>query len=188
METKKEVKTGSLLIAQPFMGDPNFKRSVVLLCEHQQEEGTVGFILNKSVNMQIGELMADFPDFESEVFYGGPVQTDTLHYIHTKGDLLDDAQFVSDGIYWGGDFDKLKFLISSGLIESKDIRFFAGYSGWSAGQLNDELIHGSWMTGTVHQNYVFNHNPMEDLWTKVLDHKGDSFTVIAQMPDTIHWN
>ena len=69
-----------------------------------------------------------FPEIESELFYGGPVGTDTPHYIHNVGDLLDESVQVMRGVYWGGNFDKLKFLIQQQLILPENIRFFIGYS------------------------------------------------------------
>ena len=135
--TKREIKTGSVLLAEPFMFDSNFKRSAILLCEHN-EEGSIGFILNKELDMQVDELIADFPSFDGKVFFGGPVQTDTIHYIHNVGNLLEDSVKVVPGVYWGGDFEKLKFLIQSDMIKPHNIRFFVGYSGWSDGQLGDE--------------------------------------------------
>ncbi len=114
---------GILLLAEPFMEDFNFKRSAVLICDHH-EEGDLGFIINKPLNMGINDLISGFPKFESNVFYGGPVQTDSIHYVHTVGEILDDSQPLGHGLYWGGDFKKLKFLIQSELILPKDIRFF----------------------------------------------------------------
>lgn len=185
MESTK-VKNGQILIAEPFMWDSNFKRSVILLCDHN-EEGSLGFILNKPLDMRIDELIADFPEFEAPVSFGGPVQTDTVHYIHSVGDLLEGSAKISPGVYWGGDFEKLKVLIRSQLILPKDIRFFVGYSGWSEGQLKEELTEGSWVISEMHANYVFRSNP-DELWTEAMTHKGDAFTVIAQMPDYINWN
>ena len=78
----RKIGRGKVLLAEPFMMDSNFKRSVVLVCEHE-EEGSLGFILNKSLKMKINDLVSEFPDIESFVYYGGPVQTDTIHYIHT---------------------------------------------------------------------------------------------------------
>jgi putative transcriptional regulator len=122
-----QVKTGNILLAEPFMLDPNFRRSVVLLCDHH-DEGSIGFILNKPLNRSIDEIIPDFPEFKSEVFYGGPVATDTIHFIHSVGDLVEDSVEVSRGVYWGGDYEKLKFLIESELILPDNIRFFIGYS------------------------------------------------------------
>ena len=178
---KQKVNSGKVLLAEPFMLDPNFKRSVVLLCEHN-EEGSVGFIMNKPLQMRIDELVDGFPEFNAEVFFGGPVQTDTIHYIHNMGNLVEDSVKVADGVYWGGDFENLKFLINSGLVLPHNIRFFVGYSGWSEGQLNDEMVYGSWVLADMDANYLFKSKPQE-LWHQVMYNKGNTFTVIAQMSE-----
>lgn len=184
--SQEEVKNGQLLVAEPFMLDPYFKRAVILLCDHRPD-GTLGFMLNKTLDMHINELISDFPEFKSEVFYGGPVQTDTIHFLHNLGDLLEDSVKVAEGVYWGGDFEKLKFLISSQLIQPENVRFFVGYSGWSDGQLNEELESGSWVVADSDANYIFNLQP-EILWKTILENKGDIFTVIAQMPEGNNMN
>ena len=183
---RQEVSSGTVLLAEPFMLDPNFKRSAVLVCEHN-EEGSVGFIMNKPLKMRIDELIDGFPEFDSEVFFGGPVQTDTIHYIHNVGDLVEDSVKVADGVYWGGDFEKLKFLIASNLVLPHNIRFFVGYSGWSEGQLNDEMGYGSWVLAEMDANYLFKSEPKK-LWTQVMYNKGDTYSVIAQMPETSNFN
>lgn len=183
---KKQIQKGKVLIAEPFMLDPNFKRGVILLCEHEKE-GSIGFILNKSLDMGVSDLIADFPDFEASVYYGGPVQKDTIHYIHNVGDLLENSNQICPGVYWGGDFEKLKFLIRSQLIEPKNIRFFIGYSGWSETQLEDEIEIGSWVLGDMDANYLFKNKPLS-LWKKALQNKGDTYSVIAQMPDGLSMN
>jgi putative transcriptional regulator len=185
--TKAELKKGRVLLAEPFMLDPNFKRTAVLLCEYSMEEGGVGFVMNKPLNMRVDSLIEDFPEFDAEVFFGGPVATDTIHYVHNVGDLLDDSQPVTNGVFWGGDFEKLKFLITSELITSSNIRFFVGYSGWSNGQLENELEMGSWVTADMDTNYLFRSEP-DDLWQQVMQNKGDRFSVISQVPDEANWN
>lgn len=186
MSAKQLVKSGQLLLAEPFMLDPYFRRSVVLLCEHH-DQGSIGFILNKGIEIGINELMSDFPKFETEVFYGGPVQTDTLHYIHNVGSLLSDSVPVADGVWWGGDFERLKFLVSSDLIHSRNIRFFVGYSGWTSGQLSDELEYGSWLPANTDASYIFNSKP-DQLWSQVMYDKGNTFTVISDMSEHQSWN
>jgi putative transcriptional regulator len=168
------------------MIDPNFKRSTVLVCEHNSE-GSIGFILNKPLQMQVDELIDDFPEFSSEVFFGGPVQTDTIHYIHNVGELLDESMEIARGLYWGGDFEKLKFLISSDLIKPANIRFFVGYSGWSEGQLEDEMTYGSWVVTDMDPNYLFKSQPGQ-LWSQAMYNKGNAYTVIAQVPEDYSWN
>jgi putative transcriptional regulator len=186
-ENKINLKSGTLLIAEPFLEDPHFRRSVVLVCEHHNK-GTIGFILNKPVGMNVSNLLSGFPDFDSEIFYGGPVQTDTIHYVHSKGDLIEDSVEIGPGLYWGGKFDQLKFCVENGLITPFEIRFFVGYSGWGEGQLNEEMTYMSWMTSAVDKNYVLgNSTEAKLLWKTVLEHEGDVYSVIAQMP-LPQWN
>lgn len=187
MDIKASISVGKLLLAEPFMLDPNFKRAVILLCEHESEQGSLGFILNKPLKMNIQELIADFPKINSDVYFGGPVATDTIHYIHDKGDLLEDSVEVSKGIFWGGDFEKIKFLIESELINEKNIRFFVGYSGWSENQLSEELDLGSWVLANMDFNYVFKKDESR-LWRKVMEDKGNAYGVIGQMPETHRLN
>jgi len=184
---RAELKKGHVLLAEPFMLDPNFKRTAVILCEYSAEEGGVGFVMNKPLNMQVDSLLEDFPEFSAEVYFGGPVATDTIHYIHNVGDLLDESQKVVPGVFWGGNFEKLKFLISSDLITPENIRFFVGYSGWTSGQLESELEMGSWVTADMDTNYLFRSKPHE-LWQQVMQNKGDRYSVISQMPDEANWN
>lgn len=182
----RKVIQGKVLLAEPFMMDTNFKRSVILVCEHENT-GSLGFILNKSLKMRISELISDFPDIDSYVYYGGPVQTDTIHYIHTEGHLFEDSQEIAKGIFWGGDFEKLKVLINSELITKENIRFFIGYSGWSESQLKEELKLGSWVIAEMNLNYLFKGGE-KDLWSKVMKHKGDVFSVLANVSEEITWN
>jgi putative transcriptional regulator len=187
-DTQRKISAGQTLIAQPFMTDTNFKRSVVCICEHTKSDGTVGFILNKPINMDITELIGDVETEEKfSAYYGGPVATDTLHYIHNVGELLDESILISPGIYWGGDFTKLKFLIKTGLITNKNIRFYVGYSGWESGQIEHELAAGSWIVSDLYPNYIFKSKPAA-LWQTALGHKGDAYSVIAQIPNYISHN
>lgn len=184
---KGYVKKGHLLVAEPFMLDPHFKRAVILLCDHSRDEGTIGFVLNRVFASKINDLIDDFPDFDADVFYGGPVGNDNIFYIHNVGDLLEESIEVIPGIWWGGNFEKLKFLISSKLIMPENIHFFVGYSGWSPGQLEQELESGSWVVSEMHPNYAFKSKP-KFLWRQVLKNKGKTYSVIAQMPDTFNLN
>lgn len=177
------IQTGSVLLAEPFMQDQHFRRAAILLCEHS-EDGTLGFILNRELDMRIGELLPDLVDFEVPVFFGGPVSTDSVHYVHSLGDLLDDSTPVAKGVYWGGNFDKLKFLIANQLVPTDSIRFFVGYSGWSTGQLNEELAVGSWVPGEMDTNYLFGRARNGALWRQIMQDMGGSYGVIAQIKDS----
>lgn len=181
-----KVDKGTILIAEPYMMDPNFKRSVVLICA-QEEQGTTGFVINKPVQARVDQMLEDFPECNAPVLMGGPVSTDTLHYLHNVGDLLDDSVEVCPGVYWGGDFQKLKFLIENKLIQDHNIRFFVGYAGWSEGQLDEELEEGSWVTSMMDSNYLFKTKPFV-MWQKTLFDKGDRYTVIAQISEEAQLN
>ena len=180
------IKTGTILLAEPFMLDGNFKRSAVLLVEHNAE-GTLGFIINHRVNMRVDELVQDFPEFDAPVFYGGPVATDTVHYLHRRGDLIEGSDEVVNGIYWGGNYAQLRALIDQGLLTPSDVKFFVGYSGWSENQLAEELAGGSWVTAPMYPNYLFKSAP-EKLWSQVMNHKGNAFSVIAHMSEEPNLN
>ncbi|WP_420460353.1 YqgE/AlgH family protein [Neolewinella sp.] len=181
-----DLHTGIVLLAEPFMLDTNFKRATVLLVEHTNE-GSLGFILNRKVNMRVDRLVDDFPDFDAPVYYGGPVATDTVHYLHRKGELIEGSEEVSRGIFWGGNYEQLKALIGQGVLTSRDVRFFVGYAGWSPQQLLEELQGGSWVPATMYPNYLFKTRP-ERLWSQVMSNKGNTFSVIAEMPEDVHFN
>src|SRR5210317_785774 len=118
-------KKGKLLIAEPSLtGDVSFNRSVVLLAEHN-EEGSVGFILNKPLNYSMNDLVEEI-EIPFPVYNGGPVEQDNLYFIHKVPDLIPQSVEISDGIYWGGDFEITVTLVNSGKINQKDIRFFLG--------------------------------------------------------------
>lgn len=135
---------GKLLIAEPALtGDVSFNRSVVLLAEHNKE-GSVGFILNKPLDYDIGDLITEIT-VPFQVFNGGPVEQDNLYFIHKVPHLIENSLEISDGIYWGGDFERTIDLINSKIITSNDIRFFLGYSGWASLQLDKELHSKSWI-------------------------------------------
>lgn len=181
-----QLRSGNVILAEPFMEDRNFHRTAVLLCEHHID-GSVGFIMNKPLGMNVDELISDFPEFNSEVRFGGPVATDTIHYIHRLGNLIEDSTKVMDGIWWGGSFEKLKFLIASELVRPEDIRFFVGYSGWASGQLEHELEIGSWVIADMDANYLFKSKPSR-VWQQVMHNKGSVYTVLAQLPESNSWN
>ena len=175
------IRTGNILVAEPFLLDDNFRRSVVLICEHH-DLGATGLILNKPIEVRIHEIVPDFPESEAQLYIGGPVETNSLHFLHNVGDLLDDSLEVCHGIFWGGNFEKLKILMENGVIKDKNVKFFLGYSGWSEGQLDEELQGQSWIIDDMDPNYLFKTKPIV-LWQTVLHNKGDRYTVIAQIPD-----
>ncbi|HEX5625885.1 MAG TPA: YqgE/AlgH family protein [Saprospiraceae bacterium] len=177
---KLKLATGKVLISEPFMLDAHFKRTVVLLADYHNEEGTVGFILNRKTLLKLSDVTSDFGDFDADVHYGGPVDQDSMYFIHNVGDLLDDSIQISRGVYWSGNYEKLKVLIQCQLIGAQNIRFYIGYSGWSSGQLEQEMTEQSWIISDMDPNFIFRSNP-EHLWKDILDHKGYHFSALGQL-------
>jgi putative transcriptional regulator len=172
---------GKLLLSEPFQKDLYFKRTVVLLTEHN-EMGTVGFILNKPLDIRIHEALDDFPEYDCPLYFGGPVSKNQLFYIHTLGDKLEGSMEIGNGLYWGGSFDTLRLLVEQNQVSPKDLRFFAGYSGWEPQQLEKELEEKSWIVANSRLEYVMNGNSQK-LWGTVLKGMGQTYAVMANFPE-----
>ncbi|MBC7744679.1 MAG: YqgE/AlgH family protein [Flavobacterium sp.] len=186
MINQKNPANGSLLISEPFMLDPNFKRSVVLLAEHSPD-GTLGFVLNQRSDFLVNELMLDCHTCLFPVFIGGPVDNNTLHFIHRCYDKLEGIE-IRDGIYWGGDFEKLKKLINDNQIQLHEVRFFVGYSGWGNEQLENELLQNSWLVSNEYSADAVFAEDEEHLWKELVISMGPKFAHIANFPENPMWN
>ena len=173
---------GSILISEPFLPDDNFKRSVILLCDHN-EEGSFGLVINKNLELTVHDALEEFPEFEGNIYMGGPVESNTLHYLHTLGDVLDESIEIMNGLFWGGNFETLKILIEQKSISSDEIRFFLGYSGWGVGQLDDELKEKSWIVTNGRPDYIFNDHG-EELWREILKEMGGQYFIMSNFPES----
>lgn len=147
-------RTGDILVSQPMLNDNFFKQSIVMLANHD-EEGSFGFILNKPANIKLSDLNVGFPNFDADLYVGGPVQMRSLFFVHSKGDLVADSLKVTDGVYWGGNIDQVKQMILQGEIAPNEIRFYIGYAGWQSGQLLSELAENSWIVLNARKQHVF---------------------------------
>jgi len=175
-----EPAPGILLIADPFLKDPNFLRTVVFLCEHK-EEGSFGFVLNRQYDNTLDELIPELEGHKFPVYYGGPVQVDTIHFLHQYPDEIPGGQEVMKGVYWGGDFDAVVNLIKNEDIDATKIRFYIGYSGWSDGQLKDEMKEKTWLTVKASRKLIF-HKNYEEIWKDSLKHLGGDYEIMVNFP------
>ena len=171
---------GILLISDPFLKDPNFMRNVVFLCEHR-EHGSFGFVLNRKFENTIDELVSELEGFKIPVYYGGPVQMDTIHFLHQYPDEIPGGVEVMKGVYWGGDFDLVIEMIKNNLLDADKIRFFIGYSGWGSGQLDEELNEKSWLTVKAVRKLIF-HKQHEEIWKDSLKQLGGEFEMMINFP------
>jgi len=127
-------------------------------------------------------MVKDFPTFHGQMFLGGPVKTDSLFFIHTLGEMVEDSIEIMDGLYWGGDVQIIKELISINRISPGEIKFFAGYSGWVAKQLEGELTKNSWLVSNIKTNQVMSGDP-ETLWDNTLQELGEEYEFWTTLPN-----
>ncbi|MEE9407708.1 MAG: YqgE/AlgH family protein [Polaribacter sp.] len=180
------INKGKLLIAEPsILSDSSFNRAIVLLTEHT-ENSSVGFILNRPLNYSLKDLIPDI-DCSFPIYQGGPVEQDNLYFVHKIPELIPESIEVSNGIFWGGNFSSLKDLLNNKLIETSDIRFFLGYSGWSKNQLKDEMNQNSWFIAENDFENIFSIEE-EDLWKNKLLQKGGNYKLWANAPSDFNLN
>lgn len=172
-------EAGKILIAEPFLADPGFSRTVVLLCEHGAE-GSIGFVLNRPSSSSINDLLPEINHATLPVFEGGPVRRDTLHIIHRIPEAIGGVEILP-GIYWGGSYDDLAHILESNTFSEQDIRLFIGYSGWDLGQLDDELKEGSWLVANSYADLIFDTESTK-VWQDSMRSLGGSFAYLANMP------
>jgi putative transcriptional regulator len=179
-QSDTEPAAGVLLIAGTALQDSYFGRSVVLLCDHQ-EEGSFGLVLNNQLPISLGDVVDDI-GWNAPLFCGGPVQENSLHFIHDRAELEIGSREVLPGIYWGGDFDALREKILIGHIQPEHIRFFLGYSGWGEGQLAREITEDSWfLTPATPQTVFF--ADIANHWRHIFTRMGPDFAILGNFPD-----
>jgi len=171
---------GTLLLSEPLIDDLYFKRSVILLCDYN-EEGAFGFVLNHYINIEFSEVIEGMPHIQAKISLGGPVSTNNLYYIHTLGESIPGSKHIVDDIYLGGEFDLISKMIASNQISTESIRFFVGYSGWSPGQLEEELKTNSWFTTKASSEIIMNTN-IDKLWYDTLNTMGKKHKVMSNFP------
>jgi putative transcriptional regulator len=173
-------KKGKLLLSAPFLNDI-FKRSVIYLTEHN-DEGSIGFIVNKPLKMTASDVIEDLSGFKAPVFLGGPVQQEMLNFIHKAGDKIDGGLEIGNGLFWGGNFETVKILAASGALDPMDFRFYMGYAGWSPGQLEDEMDFDSWIVTDFNESRIFDRKT-DSMWSDLLRDMGGEFKIISTFPE-----
>lgn len=172
---------GDLLISEPFLPDPNFQRTVVLICEHG-EDGSFGFVLNKPSILKGSDVLEEAENFEALLHVGGPVQQDTLHFIHRQVEGIEGGVDIGEDLHWGGNFEQLMLLVETGAISLENFKFFLGYSGWGKGQLKAELEENAWIIyKSATAADIFDTQP-DTLWRECLKKMGGKYKMISNYP------
>jgi putative transcriptional regulator len=186
MDNSQKSLKGQLILDNGKLRGSFFHRTVILICQHDSE-GAFGLVLNRSTNNKVGEaVVANLPDTlkESPLFLGGPVQPQALSYLHNDA-FLPDANVMTN-LSLGHSLDTLIDLGES-FSPSVQLKIFAGYAGWSPGQLDEEMKRDTWMTHPASLELVFYPKP-EQLWPTILKEKGWKYKLIAEAPEDPSWN
>lgn len=181
-----EPKKGRLLISDPFLPDPYFKRSVVLIADHTKE-GSLGFILNKPLEISLNDTELKLDGLNHQMHFGGPVQSTDLFYIHRKGETIEGSTPIDAGVSWGGDFKIVETMLKDGTLTEKDIRFYVGYSGWEATQLEREISEDSWLVVEYDLKGIFTTHS-ENLWKDILGNMDDDLSILSTFPEDPNMN
>lgn len=180
MESRKDY-TNRLILAAPMLNDPNFFHSVVWILEHS-ENGSAGFVVNRLLDNRMGEIIQDFPMPEFPVYLGGPVENNTLHFVHRYGERITGGHTVPGGFTWGGEFDSVQHLADDWVLNVRDIRFFVGYSGWAPGQLEQEFEENAWVLGPEFHPEILEMEA-RSMWRSILRSMGGTYAIMANNPE-----
>ncbi len=182
MQKESPVNTGTLLVAAPWMDDPNFARKVVLITRYDKD-GVDGVVINEPLDVRIQEIVPSFPlGFDAKVLLGGPVGHDFAQCVHTQGQLLPDSKKLDEGVFWGGDFNQIKKHVRQSNIDAKHIRFYVGYSGWEAGQLEEEIAQDFWIKARGANEAIF-YTPPANVWSNTLENMGGIYKSMLSYPE-----
>ena len=161
----QEIAPGKLLVASDQLGDPNFAESVILIVQHDAENGTMGLILNRRTKIPLSKVFADIKGAKSDpVYIGGPVSTGSAQALFRSADKPEQATRVFGDIYASGSKDLIEKSIAAGIAQSK-FRVYIGYGGWEAGQLEREIELGAWSLIRASADTVFDDDP-DSLWDR----------------------
>ncbi|MBR5604635.1 MAG: YqgE/AlgH family protein [Bacteroidales bacterium] len=175
-----KVSIGDVLISEPFLNDFYFRRSAILIVDHN-EEGSFGVIINKRLNIPFNDIIMGFPKFDADVYLGGPVDTDRVFFIHTIGEMIPDSHKIMSGLYWSGNINALKAMIKNDLIKSHEVRFYVGYAGWEGGQIRKELQANTWVVGKFGTKELLHTSPNK-MWSDFVNRLGNKYILWNKFP------
>lgn len=173
-------KKGALLVSDPFETGAYFTRSVVLICNYDQE-GTFGFVLNNYVAISPTEINKELDSYEGRLSIGGPVDKGNLFYIH-QFEGIEGSELIMDNLYFGGDFQEVVKHMNESSDELLKVRFFIGYSGWDSGQLEDEINQHAWIVVDNHTVNQIMDTTFDNLWKDMMSLQGVKYKILSDFP------
>lgn len=187
MIPERKIEKGDILISKPnILGDVTFNRSIILVVDFNLE-GVVGFIINKPIDEDLNQLMPEVHrDFK--VFDGGPVERDKLYFIHNVPDLISGGIQIDKDLFWGGSTVEVTEKINSGELNSSQIKFFLGYSGWSTDQLEEEINNDVWLHQTGMESEEIITCDSASFWNEKIKELGGEYLIWSNAPDNPNYN
>ena len=183
------IESGTFLIATPALRDPNFHRTVILICDHD-DQGSFGLVVNRPTGIPIGKVFEQLTsglEEDRSLFFGGPVDQERLFAIRRGVPQEDAGDVIGNGMFLPKDLEGSVERIGSGSDLLKEYRFFVGYAGWTAGQLEAELLEQSWIAVSGIEDMLFETDP-EKLWSEALSGLGGEQKLWSMMPPEPDWN
>jgi len=187
--TMSEYGKGSFLIANPVLPDPNFSRTVVLLCNHD-DQGSFGLVINKAAEVQASEIFNKIDllaSYDEKVFVGGPVSPSQLFYLCRTGKEIPELDQVVEDVYLGMSWAALELALPHIANPERDLRFYLGYSGWASGQLAGEMERKSWLTTEAKGAFVFEEDE-GSIWARTVKSLGKDYEYLIKAPVNPQWN
>ena len=185
----KQYGKGSLLIANPVLPDPNFSRTVILLCNHN-DQGSFGLVINRSTQLKAPDLFSDIDilrSYNAKIYMGGPVSQSMVFYLYRSAKDVIDLDKICSGVYLGSNLETLELLYLDIKNPEENIRFYLGYSGWSGGQLDGEMEQNSWLIQNANEKLVFLDSE-ELIWLKAVNSLGEKYQYLTKAPVNPQWN
>ena len=180
--TTSDLRSGIFLVASPTLRDPNFARTVVLLCEHEDEEGSMGLVVNRPSDLKLSQTLTGIqPGVDQQLYWGGPVQRDIVLVLHRAGVEVPESRHICDGMSLGGDQEALLEIVRDPAVGTGQVRVYSGYAGWGAGQLAGEMNAKSWIPCDAKACFVFELDPAQ-VWAEVLRSMGPRYAYLASVP------
>jgi len=180
---KKEIGAGTILIAKPFMEDKRFEKAIILIAEHNTN-GTIGFMINRKNTININELIPEINPLQTTIREGGPVEKETLFFIHKSPELIKKSEKIRGDFFWSGDVTHLIKGLKEDKIYGNEIIFLNGYAGWDKHQLETEIEEGSWIIHEMNLQRLY--TKIE--WSSILIEVNKEFEVWASAPSDFHLN
>ena len=185
----KNYEKGSLLIANPVLPDPNFSRTVILLCNHD-EQGSFGLVINRSTQLKAPDLFLNInilKSYNEKIYLGGPVSQSMVFFLCRSPSAAGKLDEVCSGVYLGSNLEILESLYSSLENPEQDIRFYLGYSGWSGGQLAQEMEQNSWLVQKANEQFIFLDSESL-IWPQAVNSLGEKYQYLTKAPVNPQWN